>query len=642
MAFTALLTLLIPLVLSAIPIVLAIVGQWIVNKKVGRPGWHTIVPYLSHYTKANIAGNVKNFWIMLIASVVAIATMGLGVLLNNGGEGNSTISMICILTSLPAIVVVIIMAARIEIGIARAFGKGAMFGLGLLLLPFLLYPILAWGNAEYEGETPAPKQPKPQKAPKAPKEPKPKKVKEPKAPKTPKVKKGQQPPAPIEEPQPPVQEEEETEEEQIPRGPTMDEMMLKSLAAAAKKPQPKPAPKPEPIAPTPPPQEPVKQPKTSHYTITADPIETPVTNFPKTEFLVPAFIKAREEQAAREAMGIVEPVQETNPEPVVPVETPQPQVDYEMQTQPVEPVHTTNPFAFDIPNTQEAPRPAYNPFAFSTEQSAPTPPPTPAKPATPSEAARRVPPMRQTSAVPQGIPMWNDAPSTTVTPVTPPVATTPVQEPVAQPVVEPVREPPKPVIQQPEPQPVQPVVEEKPAPQQSTTTDNFFPSFMPKGPEYPTPAVSMADIDLPGFATGPVVKRPIPAIQQEPAAPVIERASPTVEKVASQPAQLEPEEKYVEPIKEKQYTEPVVEPVMQGTSFVEEMPVVTEPIPVVEQPKAPPRFIDPKPVEEKKPVDDDDEELPPPPVVQLPPKKGFFNRKSTAIDRFHNEDGGLK
>ena len=35
--------------------------------------------------------------------------------------------------------------------IAKQFGKSAGFGIGLLLLPFVFYPMLAFGDAKYEG-----------------------------------------------------------------------------------------------------------------------------------------------------------------------------------------------------------------------------------------------------------------------------------------------------------------------------------------------------------------------------------------------------------------------------------------------------------------------------------------------------------
>src|SRR6266404_2056789 len=37
------------------------------------------------------------------------------------------------------------------IDIAKAFGKGAGFGIGLLLLPFIFFPILGFGSAQYQG-----------------------------------------------------------------------------------------------------------------------------------------------------------------------------------------------------------------------------------------------------------------------------------------------------------------------------------------------------------------------------------------------------------------------------------------------------------------------------------------------------------
>ncbi|WP_278321357.1 DUF5684 domain-containing protein [Lacrimispora amygdalina] len=32
---------------------------------------------------------------------------------------------------------------------ANSFGKGKMFGLGLIFLPFIFYPILAFGSSKY-------------------------------------------------------------------------------------------------------------------------------------------------------------------------------------------------------------------------------------------------------------------------------------------------------------------------------------------------------------------------------------------------------------------------------------------------------------------------------------------------------------
>jgi hypothetical protein len=43
----------------------------------------------------------------------------------------------------------------ISLDLARAFGKGSGFGIGLVFLPMIFYPILAFGDAKYQG-IPAP------------------------------------------------------------------------------------------------------------------------------------------------------------------------------------------------------------------------------------------------------------------------------------------------------------------------------------------------------------------------------------------------------------------------------------------------------------------------------------------------------
>ncbi|MCG2679668.1 MAG: DUF5684 domain-containing protein [Kiritimatiellae bacterium] len=37
------------------------------------------------------------------------------------------------------------------VAFAKAFNKGGGFAVGLIFLPFIFYPILAFGNATYQG-----------------------------------------------------------------------------------------------------------------------------------------------------------------------------------------------------------------------------------------------------------------------------------------------------------------------------------------------------------------------------------------------------------------------------------------------------------------------------------------------------------
>jgi Family of unknown function (DUF5684) len=45
----------------------------------------------------------------------------------------------------------IVFQAIVSIGIAENFGRSALFGIGLLFLPFIFYPILGLGDATYKG-----------------------------------------------------------------------------------------------------------------------------------------------------------------------------------------------------------------------------------------------------------------------------------------------------------------------------------------------------------------------------------------------------------------------------------------------------------------------------------------------------------
>ena len=43
----------------------------------------------------------------------------------------------------------------VALEMAKVFGKSAGFGVGLIFLPFVFYPILAFGSAQYKGSVKA-------------------------------------------------------------------------------------------------------------------------------------------------------------------------------------------------------------------------------------------------------------------------------------------------------------------------------------------------------------------------------------------------------------------------------------------------------------------------------------------------------
>jgi hypothetical protein len=103
------------LVIQLALLIVVIVSLWKVFEKTGRPGWYAIIPFFNLYHLIKIAG--KPGWTL-------------------------------ILFFLP--IVNIIYAIIVSVGVAKAFGKGTGFGIGLALLSFIFYPILAFGSATYQ------------------------------------------------------------------------------------------------------------------------------------------------------------------------------------------------------------------------------------------------------------------------------------------------------------------------------------------------------------------------------------------------------------------------------------------------------------------------------------------------------------
>ncbi|HYS53494.1 MAG TPA: DUF5684 domain-containing protein [Thermoanaerobaculia bacterium] len=93
-------------------VVLMIAAMWKVFSKAGQPGWAAIIPIYNYYVIDEIAGR-PGWWLLLWFVFFPI----------------------------PYIVT--------ALDIAKRFGKGAGFGVGLMLLPIIFWPMLAWGDAKY-------------------------------------------------------------------------------------------------------------------------------------------------------------------------------------------------------------------------------------------------------------------------------------------------------------------------------------------------------------------------------------------------------------------------------------------------------------------------------------------------------------
>jgi hypothetical protein len=102
-------------------IALLIASMWKVFQKAGQPGWAAIVPIYNVIVMLKIAG--KPAWWILLYLIPFVN---------------------------------FIIALVVAVSMAKAFGKSALFGVfGLGFFSFIGYPMLAFGDAQYQG---APKQ----------------------------------------------------------------------------------------------------------------------------------------------------------------------------------------------------------------------------------------------------------------------------------------------------------------------------------------------------------------------------------------------------------------------------------------------------------------------------------------------------
>lgn len=95
---------------------LELIGIWKVFTKAGHPGWACIIPIYNYYTFCKVAGR-PGWWVILAFIPLVNIIVGIIVLID----------------------------------VAKAFGKGTGFGLGLIILGFLFFPILGFGSSRYQG-----------------------------------------------------------------------------------------------------------------------------------------------------------------------------------------------------------------------------------------------------------------------------------------------------------------------------------------------------------------------------------------------------------------------------------------------------------------------------------------------------------
>ncbi len=97
-------------------VILMIASHWVIFTKAGKPGWASIIPIYNFWVQLEIIGKPW-WWILLL--LIPFVNIVIGVWAINL--------------------------------LSKSFGKTEGFTVGLIFLPFIFYPILAFGEATYSG-----------------------------------------------------------------------------------------------------------------------------------------------------------------------------------------------------------------------------------------------------------------------------------------------------------------------------------------------------------------------------------------------------------------------------------------------------------------------------------------------------------
>ncbi len=129
-------------VILLIWLVIYIVSLWKIFTKAGEAGWKSIIPIYSSYVQYSIIWNTKMFWVTFGLSIVSniISTI-------NRGNPSTILTLLSVIISIISVIIFILASHKLS----KAFGHGAGFTVGLVLLNPIFMLILAFGSSEYEG-----------------------------------------------------------------------------------------------------------------------------------------------------------------------------------------------------------------------------------------------------------------------------------------------------------------------------------------------------------------------------------------------------------------------------------------------------------------------------------------------------------
>jgi hypothetical protein len=123
--------------------ILQVVAYWRIFTKAGKPGWHSIIPFLNNWDLIDLSWSRTIAWVGIAAAVITSCLYSPAY----AEDASTFVKVIFWVASVVSAVIAIVTQYKL----AKAFGKGVGFFLGLLFLNPIFKLILGFGDARYQG-----------------------------------------------------------------------------------------------------------------------------------------------------------------------------------------------------------------------------------------------------------------------------------------------------------------------------------------------------------------------------------------------------------------------------------------------------------------------------------------------------------
>lgn len=122
-----------------------VIANWMIYKKAGEAGWKSIIPIYGDYISYKIVWKGSVYWIWFLALV------GCYVSACFVRAADGSVNMAAYALAMSALLFAAVLHMIKMMKKARAFGKGTLFGLGLIVFTPIFNLILGFGGSVYEG-----------------------------------------------------------------------------------------------------------------------------------------------------------------------------------------------------------------------------------------------------------------------------------------------------------------------------------------------------------------------------------------------------------------------------------------------------------------------------------------------------------